>query len=126
MPGSHKTNVFFACHSWLESGIELGTSGVADEDWIPEMIPPDHDFLKLPLDTGLADVIARHRERIASRTDVRRFEPASLMREIVRQSQAMFDFLLASGFYAPLTRVETERLLSAADVELVNAAPAAG
>jgi hypothetical protein len=47
--GNHQfTKTVFGCHSWLKSDVELHTAPMAPEDWIPEIIPPGHDFMKLP------------------------------------------------------------------------------
>jgi hypothetical protein len=107
----HKTKAVFACHSWLESGTEWHTSPMAPEDWIPELVPPGQEILALPPDLPPAQVIERHQQRLAGRSDVRRFDKASLLQEVLRASQERFDYLVSRGIYAPLTEAETERLM---------------
>jgi hypothetical protein len=108
----HKSKTVFACHSKLKSGVELHTSPLAPEDWIPEMVPPDQDIAPLPPDTDPLQVVEQHRQRIAGRSDVVRFTSQTLLEEIVRGSQKQFDFLVAKGIYAPLSEVEIQRLHS--------------
>jgi len=109
--GEHRrTRVVFSGHSELASGVELHTGPLAPEDYIPEMIPPDQELLPLPVDTKPSDVIGRHRERIAARRDLVCFDAVSLMTNMTRRSQRLFDYLVTRGFYSPLTIEEVERL----------------
>lgn len=85
---------------------------MSPEDWIPELVPPGKDLMPLPPDAQPSEVIDRHLDRIASRTDVVPFNEASLLNEIVRGSQEQFDYLVAKGFYGPLSEAETQRLIS--------------
>jgi hypothetical protein len=108
--GLRRTKTVFACHSWLQSGVELHTAPMAPEDWIPEIVPPNQDILALAADTSPSQVIDRHRERIAARSDVCVFDEESLRQAILRSSQEIFDYMVARGIYSPLTKAETERL----------------
>ena len=105
-----KTKVVFACHSTLASGVELHTGPVAPEDWIPEVVPPNQELMRLPVDVQPSHVIERHRERLANRSDVVCFNVDSLLTETVRRSQDLFDYLVAKRIYTPLTVEEAERL----------------
>lgn len=108
-----KSKTVFACHSRLTSGVDLHTAPVAPQDWIPELIPPSQDFAPLPPDTLPAAVIQRHRERVSGLTGIIRFDTKTLIDEVLRASQQMFDFLLAKGIYTPLSSTEVKRLQSA-------------
>jgi hypothetical protein len=108
-----KSKTVFACHSRLASGIHLNTAPVRPEDWIPELIPPHQDLVRLAPDTPPAAVIRRHKERLIGRADIVHFNSETLLDEVIRGSQEMFDFLLAKGVYTPLSSAETKRLLSA-------------
>ena len=103
----------FACHSWLRSGVQFHTAPAAPEERNPEIVPPKEDIMALPADAQPSYVIDRHRDRIAGRSDVRSFDKDSLMREVLRSSQQIFDYLVAQGIYSPLSDGETERLISA-------------
>ncbi len=108
----YNSKTIFACHSKLSSGVELHTSTMAPEDWIPELVPPDQDIERLAPGTEPLQVIERHRQRIAGRSDVIRFTSKTLLDEIVVGSQKLVDFLVAKGFYAPLSSIEVQRLKS--------------
>jgi hypothetical protein len=108
-----KTKTVFACHSWLQSGVELHTAPVAPVDWILELIPPNQDMVVLPPETQPSDVIEAHRNRISSHSDVRSFDTDSLLREVLRSAQERFDFMITKGIYSPLSQTETEHLMSA-------------
>lgn len=110
MGALRNNRLVFACHSCSESGIELHTSPVKPQDWIPELIPPGHELFDLPPDSTPSKVIQTHRERIANRTDIRRFDKDSLIKHIIRSSQDQFDFMYDKGFYAPLTAAEAIHL----------------
>jgi hypothetical protein len=107
-----KTKTLFACHSWLQSGTELHTGAIAPTEWIPELVPPNREMLPLAEDTPTSVAIDRHQERIAGRSDVRSFDVDSLMLEILRDSQELFDYFVARGFYMPLSEAEINRLRS--------------
>ncbi len=109
----YKSKTVFACHSKLESGVELHTSALAPEDWIPELVPPDQDIERLPPTTEPFQVIERHRQRVADRSDLVRFTGETLLHEILIQSQKQFDFLVSKGIYAPISAIEVQRLKSA-------------
>ena len=110
---AQKTKTVFACHSLLHSGVELHNAAMNAADWIPELIQPNQDFVVLPADTQASDVIAAHRKRLSSRSDVREFDADSILQQILRSSQEVFDFMLAKGIYSPLSQAETEQLISA-------------
>jgi hypothetical protein len=108
-----KSKTVFACHSRLASGVHLHTASVRPEDWIPELIPPHQEFVRLPQETPPSAVIKHHRERLIGRADIVRFNSETLLDEVIRGSQEMFDFLLAKGVYTPLSSAELQRLQSA-------------
>ena len=76
------------------------------------MLPPNQDVLSLEVGAEPSHVIDRHNERIANRSDVRRFNEDSVLDEIVHGSQMQFDFLVGKGLYTPLSGEETNRLVS--------------
>jgi hypothetical protein len=105
-----KTATVFACHSRLDSGVEMHTSPVAPENWIPELVPPNQDLEPLAPETEPANVIDRHIRRIADRSGIIQFTSKTLLDEIVRGSQEHFDYLVAKGVYTPLSVAEVQRL----------------
>jgi hypothetical protein len=107
-----KTKTLLACHTWLDSGVELSTAQVTPEEWIPELIPPRHDIMPLAADTQPSDVIDCHYERIANRSDIVRMDEDLLLKRILRGSQEVFDHMVSKGVYSPLTDAETQQLLS--------------
>lgn len=105
-----RVQVVFACHSKRASGAQLHTSAMAPENWIPQMVPPNHEFLKLPVNSEPGAVVAAHLRRIEGIDDLLRFSVESLTDELVRGNHETIDFCLAKGFYTELTPREVHRL----------------
>ncbi len=108
--GQTAEKVAFACHSTRGDGVELDTGAMPDAHWMPELIPPGRDFLRLPDGTPEAAVIAAHRDRIRDCRDVRRFDGDSLKVHSEQLLRRLFDFLIERGFYARLSAAEVRRL----------------
>jgi hypothetical protein len=104
-----KSDVRCGCHSRLTSGVILHTAPLAPEYWIPEFAPPNHDLMRLAADAPPCEVIDRHRERIANRSDLVRFDANSLLKEIIHTGQEVVDFLVEKGILSPLTEAEIQR-----------------
>jgi hypothetical protein len=117
-----RSKTVLGCHSRLASGVFLHTAAVAPQDWIPELIPPNHDFLRLPPDTQPATTIQRHWERIAGLSGVVQFNRETLADETIRAAHELFDYLVAKGIYTPLSSSEVKRLQGASAPETVRAA----
>lgn len=107
-----QTTTTFTCHSSTIDGRELHTIELAENDFAPELVPPGHEYVRLPKHTEPAAVVARHRERIAGRSDLLVFDAESLMPKVLRDFQSFLDFLVAGGGYARLTEAEVEYLKS--------------
>ncbi len=110
----YRSQIIFSCHSSLESGLVLHTSPQSPEEWIPELIPPNHEMLGLKLDATPAEVIEAHIQRISGRTGIIKRNAESLMANVVQESQDHFDFLVAKGVYVPLPNQDAQRLLCSA------------
>lgn len=105
-----RSKTVLGCHSRLASGVFLHTAAVAPRDWIPELVPPNHDLLCLSPDTSPADVIQRHRQRLAGMEGIVTFNRETLIQEMIKASHETFDYLVAKGIYAPLSSSEVKRL----------------
>jgi hypothetical protein len=108
--GQTRTNVVFSCHSCRADGVDLHTGTLAEEHWIPEMIPPDVEFMRLPIDTPPGTVILQHQRRFMGGADLIRFDRASLAAKVVHDAQRVIDFLVEKGIYMPVSEPEVERL----------------
>ncbi len=108
--------VVFGCHSFDESGMQLSTGVVADHDWIPEMVPPNQQPLRLPVTSNDHDIIEAHFDRVASRSDLVEFDSESLEQQLLATAQALFDHAVERGFYVPITVAEFEQLSKVSDV----------
>lgn len=108
----HRSQIIFSCHTSFESGLVFHTSPLSPKDWIPEMVPPNHEILGLNPDASPAEVIEAHLQRISGRAGIIKRKAESLMPSIVHESQAQFDFLVKKGIYVPLSSQEAQRLLS--------------
>lgn len=118
------TNTVFACHSQLLSGVELHTVPVAPQNWTPEIIPSNQHLLRLDEGVQPLSVIDCHNKRIANRSDVIHYDESSLPEQIIRNAQDLFDFMVAKGFYSPLSAVEVENLMSVDDAMVNRDVPA--
>ena len=106
-----RTQVCFSCHSSLKSGEELHTSPIADEHWHPELIPPETQIMRLPVDTPVPDVINAHGNRINEHhAELLHFTRDSLACHMLSGAQRVFDHMIENGYYAPLTPAEVHRL----------------
>ncbi|MGC1274075.1 MAG: hypothetical protein WBC44_10240 [Planctomycetaceae bacterium] len=102
-------NTMLSCHSLTSSGTELHTGGV-DPSVDMRLIMPGNDLLALPLDTPPESVIAAHRERIVSRTDLVRFDSDSLSDHVMTAARRYLDWRIEQGYLVPLTPAEVHRL----------------
>ena len=108
----HKSKAIFACHSKLATGLELHTSSMDPEDWIPELIPPGHDLAPLPAGLAPAEVIEHHLARIADQGEVLELDGDAACRLIVESTQRQIDFSWDRGFLRRIGESELAELRS--------------
>ena len=105
-----RTAVIFACHSVGSQGTQISTGPLAPEQWNPELIPPFHDLLPLPLGTPPADVVGIHEERVAAMKDLVCWNRDSLAAHMFSSLLRMIDFMVEKRHYIRLTPAEVARL----------------
>ena len=88
----------------------MTTGPLAAEQWNPEIIPPFHDLLPLPLGTTPAEVLAIHQERTSSAQDLVRLDRDSVARHMLSTHNKLIDFMVERGFFVPLSQAEIARL----------------
>jgi hypothetical protein len=105
-----RSHVVFSCHSLDSHGKQMTTGPLAPEHWNPELIPPFHDLLPLPLVTPPADVLAIHQERVSSVKDLVRLTRDSLAANMLNSFNRLINFMVEKGYYVRLTPAEIARL----------------
>jgi hypothetical protein len=105
-----RSTVIIACHSLDLRGNQLTTGPIAPEHWNPELIPPFHEVLRLPIQTRPSDVLATHQVRIESAKLVR-LDRESLSRQVLQSIHQLFDFMVQKGYYVKLSQREIEQLM---------------
>jgi hypothetical protein len=105
-----RSNVVSSCHSLDSHGKQMTTGPLASEHWNPELIPPFHDLLPLPLGTSPADVLAIHQERVSAMKDLVRLNRDSLAAHMLNLINRLIDFMVEKGYYVPLSPAEIASL----------------
>jgi hypothetical protein len=106
-----RARVVFGCHSKRPTGVRLHTGPIAEENRIPQLIPPTDEMLYLPIHTRTEEVIAQHLRRIEGEKDLIRFDAETLRRELVQAGQEILDFQVSIGLLTELTPAEVNRLI---------------
>jgi hypothetical protein len=107
-------NLVFLCESQTTGGKKLVTQpidAVTDAAYVREGLAlPEIDLLPLSLSADASQAIAAHRERIAGRADLIRFDAESLGTMIVTSSQRYFDWRVERGLLVPVPPRDLARL----------------
>ena len=94
------------CGSLRTDGTMLATCNLKKQLLFEEMFPPKYRYLNLGPDTDSHEVIRRHAERISTEPLLVRFDSNSWRRQLLTESQELFDYQLKRGFLRPLTNEE--------------------
>jgi len=104
------TSTTITCHSTTIDSRELHTIALDDRDWAPELVQPGHEYVRLPKDTDFSNVVARHRERIAGRSDLLVLDGESLKQKNLRDFQRLLEHCIAVFGHVRITDAEVEYL----------------
>jgi hypothetical protein len=116
--GQTQATTVFACHTRLGGGGQFHTSAMPAPHLTADIIPPDHEILRMPPGTSPEEVITRHIERVHEASGVLRLREDNLVRLVLDDAQQLFDRMVEKGHYVPLTEKEVARLTSeAADMD---------
>jgi hypothetical protein len=108
--GQLRSKAVFGCHSVRTNAQILNCGSIAPNDWIPELIPPNHNILNIWPEASPVKIIESHRNRIRCEFDLQQLNEDTVRQQVLVSSQQLFDYVITKGICAPLTQSEIERI----------------
>jgi hypothetical protein len=94
------------CGSLRTDGTVLATCNLKKQLLFQEMFLPKYRYLNLGPGVDPPEIIRRHAERVSIEPLLVRFDSSSWRRQLLTESQELFDYQLTRGFLRPLTDEE--------------------
>ena len=107
-----ESRLIVSMHSRLRNGVTVHTTALADKDLDLELLPPNHQMLKVPPDTTAEELLEDHMEHLQpDREQVMPVNEETLDRLLMQEAREIYEYFIEHGYYRPLTEREVERLM---------------